>query len=787
MTLRNLCKIFFLIVLANPFISFSQQWTQTRGPYGGSVIDMIERNGTILAATLGGVFRSPDNGENWYRSVAGMPEAAAMTVFAQSPTYLYAAGNSEGLFRSSDEGVTWAAVPINLPSVFILKLECIGEDIYIGCEGAGVARSTDMGATFQFANAGYPGSANVVAFAEAGGYLFTGLSGNGGSVGIYRSPTNAINWTQMFVGTIAEIALKGSDLFITAANATGPGVFRSNDFGDTWTEPLPGYNDLNGTLSIYQGDLFTAKDGIGILKSTDDGLSWSAADTGLKPLSAFSFLPGTNGFFVGFERGIARSDNSAGNWVVKSKGLTNTSVTSLFADGNRLYATARTINAGSSDGVFYTDDNGENWTPLSEGLQSNPQGASITKAGDNLVLATSNNGLFVRRPTDVAWIRVPAVSFQDHVSVVLSTGQYVFAGLNGTGEMYRSADYGLTWAHANTGINANQQDQICSLYEKNGVIYAGAFNALYRSTDMGFTWTNSSTGIYPGDDVMGVTSIGNDLYAVTRTTGTYKSTNNGTSWVNVNNKIAQFNSIIAYNGILYAGTNTGNYTSSTKGRRWDPYNDGLLYYKNTLSLAVLNNRLFAGTDQTGVWQQAFSTLPVKLISFHANAINNKYIKTTWTVAEESGIRNYVVQRATAGSTDFIAIGSIPSGNSRVQTSYEFIDRSIERNVDYEYRLKIEDGSMTHYSQIQSAKIVGPDVIVDVTPNPNNGHFQIQVKNYQGSAEITIINSIGQTVYTKIEKGGNNSITVSLNSRTGGIYMVKVRVADEVMIRKFLIR
>jgi photosystem II stability/assembly factor-like uncharacterized protein len=607
---KSTLKVLLLfLLLATSMLSYPQQWTQTKGPGGGSVIDMLERNNTILAATLGGIFRSTDNGENWSRSVTGMPEAGFMTCLAQSPNYLYAAGWSEGLFRSSDDGATWTEVPINVSNVFILSLFCVGEDIYIGCEGAGVVRSTDGGANFALVNAGYPGSANVVDFALVGNYLFTGLAGNGGSVGIYRTSLNAINWTQKYVGGIGDIAIKGTDLYITAASPNGAGVFKSSDFG--------------GMIEVYQGDLYTAKDGVGLYKSTNDGASWSPSNNGLKPLTAFSFLAGANGFFVGFERGVARTNNNGTSWQLKCKGLTNTSITSLYPDGTRLYATARTIDSGSSDGVFYTDDNGENWVPMDQGLLPNPQGKCLVKSGGNIILGTINYGIFIWQPSDNAFVKPPGIPVTAMVNTLLSSGQYVLAGISGEGEMYRSTDYGLTWTQSNTGFNINQSDQVYSLYEKDGVIYAGAFNGLYKSTDYGLTWSNSSAGIYPGADIVGITSLANDLYAVDdHNLGIYKSTNNGASWFTVNNgipPIIQFHTIFANNGTLYAGSDLGVYKSTDGGGSWEEFNDNLLSKRSIMSFAAQGGYLYLGTDQTAVWKQGSA------LSVSENAIANAAI------------------------------------------------------------------------------------------------------------------------------------------------------------------
>lgn len=602
---KNALKAFYVLLIACIFLPDSlkaQQWLQTRGPGGGDVIDMIEKNGSILVATGSGVFRSTDNGETWIASNTGLPPQGGATEYLAATTNnIYVTSFSGDLFRSADNGISWTNVPVDVGSLFILEMFASHDTLYFGLYGGGVVRSTNDGATFEFINNGFPASAYVVAFAQVGEYLFAGLSGNGGTVGIYRTSVNAINWTQMNTGfnatfSIGDITTKGTDLFVT----TSGGLFRSTNLGNNWFEPLPGFTNF-GALTVYHGDIYTGSGGDGVFKSSNDGASWTTPNAGLKPLTIFSLLPTSTGLFIGFERGVARTTNDAASWEMKIRGLTNTSVTSLYADGNRLYATTRTTNLGRSEGVFFTDDGGQNWNSLSAGLLPNPEAKVIIKSGSNLILGTTNNGIFIKRPADAGFIKPPGLPFTVAVDALVSIGNVVLAGTSGEGEMYRSIDYGETWTQSNTGFITSQVQQVYSLYAHNGAIYAGAFNALYKSVDLGQTWTNIYAGIYPGGSISGITSIGNDIYVVDdNNAGVYKSTNNGASWANINNTIG-FNTIFTYNGVMYGGNDYGVYRSANNGITWTEFNEGLLFNKATRAFAILNGNLMLGTDQTAVW------------------------------------------------------------------------------------------------------------------------------------------------------------------------------------------
>jgi photosystem II stability/assembly factor-like uncharacterized protein len=398
-------------------------------------------------------------------------------------------------------------------------------------------------------------------------------------------------------------------LYVLTQSFFEAGFFKSTDLGETWFEPLVDFDDFGGTLLSYEGALYTTPDAGLPRKSTDGGASWSIVGSGLKPLSAFCYLGTSSGIFIGTERGVMRSTDGAQNWQVKSKGLTNVTTTSLLSDGNRLYATCRTSNLGRSDGVFYTEDDGENWVPMDQGLQPNPEVNTIVRSGSNIIIGTSSTGLYRKPDSGSAFIQITDILTYNQINVLLSVGQYVLAGASGLGELYRSSDFGVTWTQSNTGFRTDQEDQVYSLYNHNGVIYAGAFDALYKSTDLGATWTNSFTGLYPGSNIVGITSLGNDLYVVGDNFAIYKSTNNGASWFSSSNgvtSISQFHAIVTDGATLYAGGGGNIYRSTDNGATWSTFSENLPAGNNTLCLAVHNGNLFAGLDEKSVWSQGTS-------------------------------------------------------------------------------------------------------------------------------------------------------------------------------------
>ena len=76
------------------------QWTQTNGPYGGTV-NCFAVSGTNLFAGIsgGGVFLSTNNGTSWTAVNTGLPANTSVNSFAVSGTNLFAGTLGDGVWK----------------------------------------------------------------------------------------------------------------------------------------------------------------------------------------------------------------------------------------------------------------------------------------------------------------------------------------------------------------------------------------------------------------------------------------------------------------------------------------------------------------------------------------------------------------------------------------------------------------------------------------------------------------------------------------------------------------
>ena len=183
---------------------------------------------------------------------------------------------------------------------------------------------------------------------------------------------------------------------------------------------------------------------------------------------------------------------------------------------------------------------------------------------------------------------------------ITSNGQYLFSASDGYG-VYRSTNQGNNWVMVNSGITNNS---LWALREISGILFAGSFspNSVSRSSNNGDNWTNLGLS-----SIRNFISHNNHIYAVDWSSGVYRSTNSGNSWIPVNSGISGggFWPIISANGILYVGGASGVFKSTNNGDNWVNSNSGLIA-GNVYSLAELSGDIFAGTLYGGVYRSTNS-------------------------------------------------------------------------------------------------------------------------------------------------------------------------------------
>jgi photosystem II stability/assembly factor-like uncharacterized protein len=241
-------------------------------------------------------------------------------------------------------------------------------------------------------------------------------------------------------GRVTAVAGITSQPSVFYMGATGGGVWKTKNYGQTWDNVSDGFfaSPSIGAIRVYQKNpdivyVGTGSDGMrsnviigkGIYKSVDAGATWLF--TGLKDaglIGAVEIHPDNpdivfvaaigNPFGPNEERGIFRSTDGGKNWEKVLFISDKTGFSDLeFAPGNPsvIYAAAWTgerkpwtiISGSEEGGIFRSTDMGETWTKLGGGLPGGIIGKgdlAVTPAAPDLLYvlleaAGDNDGLYI--------------------------------------------------------------------------------------------------------------------------------------------------------------------------------------------------------------------------------------------------------------------------------------------------------------------------------------------------------------------------------------------------------
>jgi photosystem II stability/assembly factor-like uncharacterized protein len=263
--------ILFWLLLSLPLSA--QQWEDVGGPYGGTYVDIITHNDSLVAAPY---YRSfllfgDATGANWRRVDMPSPAAEAFSLLSPGGGRLLA-GSFGRVYRSDDEGATWfeSAIP-DLLGEIVTGMTGSGDTIF-ACGGEKVLRSTDRGVRWTVLDDAP--AANAVLYQE--GSLWAG-----GAEGLYRSEDDGVNWEAALSKQDTVHAIWHVDHTLFAAitgNSThwSSPLLRSINGGALWTES-PLWAPVSSVVS-YQGDFYVGVRDAARLstmyRSTDGGDSW---------------------------------------------------------------------------------------------------------------------------------------------------------------------------------------------------------------------------------------------------------------------------------------------------------------------------------------------------------------------------------------------------------------------------------------------------------------------------------------------------------------------------------
>ncbi len=622
----------------------------------------------------------------------GIGRINCVAIHPENPNIIYAGAPSGGFWRSSDGGQTWETTtdyltalgvssilidPNNPNIIYIGSGDGDGTDTY----SLGVLKSFDGGDTWQPTGLNWQTTqsrqiSKLLMHPDDPQTLVAATS-----AGIYKTTDGGDHWTQSRAGIFKDIEFKpGEPSIVYAANRiflvsvdggesfsaiSGglPGVPAVSRFAIAVTPANPeivyllaGNNDNNGLLGVYRstdsGSTFTLQaDEPNLLGWAQDGTdsggqSWYDLAIAVSPENSdIIFSGGVN---------IWKSTNGGLTWEINTHWVINSPQEYSHADIHSLDFYGTDLYAGTDGGVFFTEDFGDHWRDLSEGLQITQFYRLSGYAGnDSLIFAgAQDNGN--NRYRDGGWSHVLGGDGMESIidysnsdivyaswqrgginkstdggdnftfitSDITETGRWVtpfvmhpenpqtlYAGFS---SLWKTTNGGDTWEAI---FDFGKQQSALAISSANpNYIYSAGINAVHKSTDGGTTWENITTGLpaavftyiaISSDDPQKVWITLSGFFAGEKV---YQSNDGGENWMNISGSLPNLpiNCIVHQNAPynpLYIGTDIGVYYRNDQLDDWQPFINRLPnVIISELEIHDAAGKIRAATYGRGLWE-----------------------------------------------------------------------------------------------------------------------------------------------------------------------------------------
>ncbi|MDZ4710978.1 MAG: hypothetical protein SGI89_01475 [bacterium] len=597
--------------------------------------------GTIyIGAAFGGVWKTTNSGTNWVSksdyevslssgSIAIDPTNSNIIYYGTGEaTYSGASYYGRGLLKSIDAGNTWTSYTSGLPTSSYTSRIVVrpnnSTQIFAAMGVNGLYRSINSGVSWSQL---VSGRCDDVIFSPTGDTAYIVGSGTGYRVSVNGGASFTSNAT-LTMGTRNHIALCKSSpniLYCSIYSSSSITVFKSVNAGSTFSQIAVGQNFNGGQawydfymhVSPFDPDLAFVGS-IDIWRTTNGGatnftnVTNAYSGGNVHPdQQNFDFHPtDVNQMVCVNDGGIWRSTNKGTNWINMNTNLTLTQFYRIASDpsnsnhilgGTQDNGTQRTLGAINWSAAF-GGDGGEVCFHTKNNLYM------LGETQNNGVQRSSNGGTTWASGTSGltgsgSWVG-PLISHPDSTTIFYTGRQQVF----------KTTSWGANWTAISNVVGGTIREMAISKSSAN-IMYATSGSTVYKSTNRGYTFSSVTIGL-PARTITSVnvhpdsSSVAVLTYSGFGTGKVFKTTNGGSSWIDINGNLpdSPVNDALIYypnysTSTYFAATDVGVFVSNNYGQSWIELASGL---PNTVSIHLdhhlTTNKLRIGTHGRGAFE-----------------------------------------------------------------------------------------------------------------------------------------------------------------------------------------
>ena len=511
-----------------------------------------------------------------------------------------------------------------------------------------------------------------------------------------------------------------------------------------------------GLASCYASDddeIYAGTNYGGLFRSTNEGASWTACNNGLTALNITALSTDNETVYIGNgTNGLYRSTDDGQSWQTFPSFWSSYQLSCIATQGENMYV------GTWGSGFMVSNDGGSTWANAMDGIVPSTVGymAPYVQIVDDLVYCIVNGQLYISNDDAASW-NLLEDGFPENTSIyqIQAVGNSLVTTTSAG--LFTSDNDGQSWADVTANLPIPMSFPMTSA--ENYLYISGNYGeGIFYSNDNGLTWTvvneswqNAVASIY-------AVGVGKLLVQTSFTSADnlsddqdalYYTENNGNTWENVTNEITNTIclSMVVLGNELFTGTNaTGIFSTSDQGETWSHLgvNNAEIRTMHAVGNTLLAADPFVGIkrsiDNGETWSYAsqglynISTRGFTHIDENIFAAN---IDGVYVSADDG--QNWSLQNNGLTTLNILSLHAIED------TLFAGTQNGVFISTNYANSWESISNGLPPYSTVTSIKNIGNTIVIVVS---NSGIYTSQ----DNGANWTNVNSL--TSFSTLEVSGN---------------------------------